>query len=73
MAILVTGTVTAGVVALDVSQDGTNFVMFSTVTLVTNTNTKLTATGEAWRYFRGRVTTNITGGATATCTLMTGG
>lgn len=73
MAILVTGTVTAGVVALDVSQDGTNWIMFSTGNLTTNTNSKLTATGEAWRYARGRVTTNITGGATVTCTLMSGG
>lgn len=73
MAILVTGTVTAGVVALDVSQDGTNWIMFSTGNLTTNTNSKLTATGEAWRYARGRVTTNVTGGATVTCTLMSGG
>lgn len=73
MAILVTGTVTAGSVALDVSQDGTNFVQFSTVTPVTNTNNKLTASNEAWRYARGRIATNITGGATVTCTLMTGG
>lgn len=73
MAVLVTGTVTAGTVALDVSQDGTNWIMFSTGTLSTNTNTKLTASGEAWRYARGRVTVNITGGATATCTIMSGG
>jgi hypothetical protein len=70
MAILVTGTVTAGTVALDVSQDGTNWVMFSTSTLTTNTNTKLTSSAEVWRYARGRVTTNITGGATVTCTIM---
>lgn len=73
MAIIVTGTVSAGVMALDVSQDGTNWIQFSTANLTTSTNTKLTATGEAWRYARGRVTTNITGGATATCTLMSGG
>lgn len=73
MAILVSGTVTAGSVALDVSQDGTNWVMFSTVTPVTNTNTKLTASTEAWRYARGRIATNITGGATVTCTIMSGG
>lgn len=73
MAIIVTGTVSAGVMALDVSQDGTNWIQFSTSNLTTNTNVKLTATGEAWRYARGRVSTNITGGATATCTLMSGG
>src|SRR6266436_7088867 len=55
MAILVTGTVTAGTVVLDASQDGTNFVQLSITTPVSNTNAKLTATGEAWRYYRGRV------------------
>lgn len=70
MAVIVNGTVTAGSVALDVSQDGTNWVQFSTATPVTNTNNKLTASDEAWRYARGRIATNITGGATITCTLM---
>jgi len=70
MAVLVNGTVSAGSVALDVSHDGTNWVMFSNVTPVTNTNTKLTASGEAWRYARGRIATNITGGATVTATIM---
>lgn len=73
MAIIVTGTVAAGAVALDVSQNGTDWIMFSTAPLATNTNTKLTASGEAWRYARGRVSTDITGGATATCTLMSWG
>lgn len=70
MAIIVTGTVAAGTVALDVSHDGTNWVMFSTTTLTSNTNTKLTSSGEVWRYARGRVTVDITGGATVTCTIM---
>lgn len=70
MAILVTGTVAAGMVALDVSHDGANWVQFSTVTPVTNTNTKLTSSAEVWRYARGRIATDITGGATATCTIM---
>ena len=72
LAILVTGTVTAGALALDVSQDGTNWVQFSTTSITSNTNNKLTASMEAWRYARGRVSTNITGGATVTCTLMAG-
>lgn len=70
MAILVSGTVTGGTVALDVSHDGTNWVMFSSLTPATNTNTKLTASNEVWRYARGRITANITGGATVTCTIM---
>ena len=74
MAILVTGTVTSGTVSLQASQDGTNWVdVNSTTTLVTNTNDKLAATGEAWRYARGAITSSIIGGATVTCTLMTGG
>lgn len=73
MAIIVTGTVTAGSVALDVSQDGTNWVPDGSVTPVTGTNTMLTVSAEAWRYARGRIATNITGGATVTCTIMAGG
>jgi len=73
MAILVNGTVVAGVVILDVSHDGTNWVQFANLTPVTNTNTKLTASTEAWRYARGRIGTPITGGATITATLMAGG
>ena len=74
MAILVSGTVTAGAVALDVSQDGTNWVMINvSATLVSNTNVKLASSNEAWRYARGRVTTNVTGGATVTCTMMSWG
>ncbi len=73
MAILVTGTVTAGVMGMDTSQDGTNWVSDGTVNLATNTNTMLTVSAEAWRFARARVTTNITGGATATCTIMAGG
>jgi len=73
MAVLVTGTVTGGVVALDVSQDAANWIQFQTNNLATNTNSKIAASSEAWRYARGRVTTNVTGGATVTCTLMSGG
>lgn len=73
MAILVSGTVTGGTVFLDVSQDGTNWVPFSSLTPVTNTNAKLTASDEAWRYARGRISAAITGGATITATIMAGG
>ena len=73
MAILVSGTVTGGTVFLDVSQDGTNWVPFSSLTPVTNTNAKLASSNESWRYARGRIGANITGGATITATLMAGG
>ena len=73
MAIIVSGTVTAGMLALDVSHDGTNWVQVTTTNVTTNTNNKLVASNEAWRYARGRVVTNVTGGATVTCTLMAGG
>ena len=73
MAIMVVGTVTAGVMGVDLSQDGTNWVSDGTVNLTSNTNTMLNVSAEAWRYARARVTTNITGGATATCTFMAGG
>lgn len=73
MAVIVVGTVTAGMMAIDLSQDGVNWVQDGTVNLVTNTNAMLNVSAEAWRYARARVATNITGGAVATCTFMAGG
>lgn len=73
MAILVTGTVSAGVVTMDVSHDGTNWVPDGTVNPATGINSMLTVSAEAWRYARARISTNITGGGSVTCTFMAGG
>lgn len=68
MAITAGAGVSAGAVALEVSQDNTNWFRGTPVTQsapgVTQTNQ-----GGAWRYARGNVTTTITGG-TVSATLM---
>ncbi len=68
--VIVTGTVTTGVVTLDTSQDGTNWVPNGNLTPISNTNGMISVSNEAWRYGRARISTNIAGGATVTCTLM---
>jgi len=60
--------VSAGAVALEVSQDNTNWFRGTPVTQSAPGVTQATITG-AWRYARGNVTTTITGG-TVSATLM---
>lgn len=74
MAVVVTGTVLLGAVALDVSQNGTDWVQAgSNLSLASNTNGQVSSVGGAWRYARARVAVNITGGATVTATIMEAG
>lgn len=68
LAITASAGVSAGAVALEVSQDNTNFFRSSPVTQSAPGVTSVTITG-AWRYARGNVTTAITGG-TVSATLM---
>ena len=69
--IQVNGTVTAGVVDLQASHDGVNWVrVASSGALATGTNQYLGLSGGAFRYFRGVVSTTVTGGGTVTATLM---
>lgn len=68
IAIIASAGVSAGAVALEVSQDNTNWFRGSPVTQSAPGVTSATITG-AWRYARGNVTTTITGG-TVTATLM---
>lgn len=71
LAIIVNGTVTGGVVDLQVSQNGTDWIKISSsATLGTGVNQQLTLSSAAFRYARGVVSTNVTGGGTVTCTLM---
>lgn len=71
MFILVNGTVTSGVVDLQVSQDGTNWVKISSsATLATGVNQQLTLSNSAFRYARGAVSTAVGGGGSVTTTLM---
>lgn len=69
--IQVNGTVTAGAVDLQVSQDGTNWarLMFSSP-LATGVNQTLGMSGGAYRWFRGVVSDTVTGGGSVTATLM---
>lgn len=68
---LVNGTVTSGVVDLQASQDGTNWVrLASTGNLATGVNQYLTLDGGAFRYFRGAVSEVVVGGGSVTATLM---
>ena len=68
---LVNGTVTSGVVDLQASQDGTNWVrLASTGNLATGVNQYLTLDGGAFRYFRGTVSEVVVGGGSVTATLM---
>jgi len=67
------GTVTSGLVALQASQDGTNWVTIATsAMLTTGVNQSLSLTGGAYRWFRGTVTEAVVGGGTVTATLMFG-
>lgn len=63
--------VSAGVIDLQVSHDGNNWVKFgnSSAALTASTNQQLTATGVAFRYARAVSSTNVTGG-NVTVTIM---
>ena len=67
------GTVTGGVVAMQASQDGVNWVrLAASAQLATGSNQFISLTGGAFRWFRGVVTETVTGGGTVTATLMFG-
>lgn len=71
MIIIVNGTVTAGVVDLQVSQNGSDWVKISSSsTLATGVNQQLTLSSAAYRYARGVVSTTVTGGGSVTATIM---
>jgi len=69
LAIRTSAGVSAGAVALEVSQDNSVWFRGTPVTTGTASTTFQTNQGGAWRYARGVVTTNITGG-TVSATLM---
>lgn len=69
--VMVNGTVTTGVVDLQASQDGVNWVkVASSAALSTGINQRITHAGGAFRWFRGVVSETVVGGGTATATLM---
>ena len=69
----VNGTVTAGVVDLQASHDGVNWVRAaSSGSLTTGVNQYLGLSGEPFRWFRGVVSATVVGGGSVTATLMYG-
>jgi len=73
MVITASAGVSAGVVALEVSHDNTNWYRHTTtVTTSAPGVTQISLTGVAYRYARGVIATAITGG-TVTCTIMGSG
>lgn len=71
MMIRVNGTATGGICVFEGSHDGTNWVTIATsAAFATGVNQYLSLTGGAFRWFRGRITTNVAGGGNVTITLM---
>lgn len=71
MFVRVNGTATGGVVDLQASQDGTNWVKIaSSAAFATGVNQQVSLVGGAFRWFRGVITANVTGGGNVTVTLM---
>jgi len=71
MMIRVNGTATGGIIAFEASHDSTNWVVLSSsAAFATGVNQYLSFTGGAFRWFRGRITTNVAGGGNITVTLM---
>lgn len=70
MVVIPTGTITAGVVELEASQDNTNWVPMHIAIPVQGRSVAVTATWAAFRYWRGRISAAITGGGTVRVTLM---
>lgn len=69
--IMVNGTVTSGVVDMQASQDGVNWVkVASSTVLSTGVNQRIGVSDGAFRWFRGVVSENVVGGGTVTATLM---
>lgn len=72
LAITTSAGVSAGAVALELSQDQTNWFRVTAVTTNTASTVFQSTQSGAWRYARGNVTTTITGG-TVSATIMAAG
>lgn len=71
MTVVVNGTVTGGVVALEASHDNTNWVKVGSArSLRTGTNCSCNLTCGVFRYFRANIVTAIKGGGSVSATLM---
>lgn len=70
MVVIPSGTVTAGLVAMEASQDGTNWVTLAVVDPTFGVNQFHSNTAGAFRYWRGSIVSAITGGGNVSATLM---
>lgn len=73
MVIVVTGTVTGGLVALEASHDGLNWVSHTVVEPMTGLNVGVDNRAGAYRYWRSNVLTEVTGGGSVATTFMEAG
>jgi hypothetical protein len=73
MVMVVTGTVTGGLVAMEASQDNTNWVTMYVFGPRTGRNDFHSSVKGAFRYWRTNVTSAITGGGSVTTTFMESG
>lgn len=69
-AVIVSGTITDGVLLVEASQDSTNWVPIGTFPVDAGRNRGISFTGQAYRYWRGRVVTDIAGGGRIAVTFM---
>lgn len=68
--IVVSGTISSGVLLVEASQDSVNWVPLATVAIDEGRNRGLNFTGQAYRYWRGRVVTDVAGGGRIGVTFM---
>lgn len=72
MVVIAKGTVTGGVVAVEASHDGTNWVQLHAFAPSTGINSSFDLTRGAYRYYRANILSDITGGGSVDATLMEG-
>ena len=70
MVLIVTGICTGGVVRVEASQDGANFVDLAAMTPTTGVNQVYSNTAGAFRYWRARIVVPVTGGGSVSATFM---
>ena len=71
--VVVTGTVTGGLVAMEASHDGVNWVYYGSTTPRTGVNQPIVTNVGAFRFWRANVLSPITGGGSVSATFMEAG
>lgn len=73
MVIVTTGIITGGLVAMEASQDGLNWVSHTVIEPMTGMNHGCDNRNGAYRYWRSSILTAITGGGSVATTFMEAG